>query len=267
MPATTQCTPCCTTPQVTNVPGVAGDPGASGADGINAFTATTTNTTIPAVNSNVSVNVLNSDWMAIGELVFLSDGTDFGTFQVVTITSQTVVSLKFLGYPLDAAPGAIIGSGAVVTPTGQKFTAPTPQSIYGSGAVYEMAIATANLTMGSGATTLTLAGAGKWLLFAQANVKFLSVTWAANHTLELHLRRTNNTAADLTPTMTMTTPIITTITDTFGLFSLPAIPYVPAQAGDIIELWGSISALPDNTAAGTHAVQVTQTALVALQIA
>src|SRR5206468_822119 len=117
-----------------------------------------------------------------------------------------------------------------------KFTIPSPQTVYGSGAVYEMTAVAAQLAMGAGPPTLTIGSTGLFLLFALANVKFLSVTWAANHTMDLHLRRTNNTAADLVPAMTLTTPIITTITDTFGLFSLPPIAYTPAQAGDTIEL-------------------------------
>jgi len=263
---TSPCVPCCTTPQTTNIPGTEGLPGLNGNPGINAFTATTADFVIPAINSTVTALVLSSVWMAIGELLFVSDGTKQGTFQVTALPTATSVTLKFLGYPLDSNPGDTIASAAIVTPTGQKFTPTSPQTVYGSGTVYEMTAAPAQLAMGTNPPTLTLPDTRTYLLMALANIKFLSVTWAANHTADIHLRRTNNTAADLVPSLTLTTPIITTITDEYGEFATPPIIYTPAQAGDIIQLWGSLSAQADNYSAGVHAVQVTQTALVAIQL-
>lgn len=266
MPAPVQCAPCCTTPLTISVPGGQGLPGGAAINGINAFTATSASFVIPAINSTVTINVLNSQWMAIGELLFISDGIKQGTFQVTAIPTTSSVTIKFLGFPGDSTPGSTIGSPAVVTPTGQKFTPPSPQNVYGSGAVYELTATPAQLAMGANPPTMAFAGSGTFLVWAWANIKFLSATWAANHTMDLHVRRTNNTPTDLAPAVTATTPIITTATQNFGsLWQLPPLIYV-ATIGDVLELWGSLSAQLDNYSAGVHAVQVTQTALIFQQL-
>lgn len=265
MSAIAPCVPCCATSTPVQIPGVEGLPGIDGANGVSAFTATTSPKVLQAVNATQTFDVLNSDWMAIGEFLFVSDGTDWGTFQVTAIPTSTSVTLKFLGRPGDASPGVTIDAAAVVTPTGAMFSTPAPTSKYGSGTVYEMTATPAQLAVGTNPPTITLPATGNFLLYAMANIKFLSVTWAANHTADVHIRRTNNTPADLAPAMTLTTPIITTITDEFGLFNLPPI-YYAGTSGDVLELWGSLSAVPDNNAAGAHAVQVTQTAIMAVQL-
>ena len=116
MPAVENCsTACCTTTTTVNTPG---DQGQS------AFTTTTSNTTIPAIGATVVVDVSNSDWMAIGQVVVLSDGVDVGHFEVTAIASAISVTLEFLGQTGDASPAAIIGSGAKVVAGGtqENFT-------------------------------------------------------------------------------------------------------------------------------------------------
>jgi hypothetical protein len=122
------CTPCPSVPAV-NVPGTSGQ---------NAFTTTTTATTLPAQNSTVIVAVANCQWMAVGQIIFISDGTNLGTFQVASapVSPFTSVSLKFLEYTGDSAPAVIIASGAVVTPGGIQaaITYPTTVANGGTGA-------------------------------------------------------------------------------------------------------------------------------------
>lgn len=111
MAATTSCTPCCTTTQTTDVPGSSGN---------NAYTNTTANFTVPAIDANVTVAVGNSDWMTTGLPVFAGDGADFGHFIVFSVNSAISVTLTFKGWEGDASPGAVIGSGALVTPSGTQ---------------------------------------------------------------------------------------------------------------------------------------------------
>ena len=122
------CTPCPAVPAV-NVPGTPGQ---------NAFTTTTKATTLPAQNNTVIVSVANCQWMAFGQIVFASDGTNFGTFQVaaVPVSPFTSVSLKFLQYTGDSAPAVVIASGATVTPAGiqANITYPTTVANGGTGA-------------------------------------------------------------------------------------------------------------------------------------
>jgi hypothetical protein len=128
MSTPTTCCPACNTPISTAIPGPEGDPGADGSNGINAFTLLTDNVTIPEVDSNVTVSVADSTWMGIGQIVFLSDGTDFGHFEVISLPASTSATLQFKGFNGDASPAAVIASGGTVSPSGTQpaLAAPLP---------------------------------------------------------------------------------------------------------------------------------------------
>lgn len=87
---------------------------------MNAYTTTTADVLLPAAAGPVvlATSVAVSSWMAIGQIIFISDGTNFGTFEVLTIPSSTSVTLDWLDYPNDAAGTVTIVSGAKVTPAG-----------------------------------------------------------------------------------------------------------------------------------------------------
>lgn len=128
MAATVPCSPCCSTPVVSQVPGpegiqgLPGTNGTNGSGGINAFTTTTNVFTLPAAGSNVTVPatvpVVSTAWMALGQFIFISDGTSEGIFQVVTINDSTHVTLKYIVDPINTQTGNVMGSGAMVTPSG-----------------------------------------------------------------------------------------------------------------------------------------------------
>lgn len=129
-----QCGCPCPNPEVVEIPGSPGTNGSAGTpgtNGVNAYTVLTANLTIPAINSNVTASVGVSSWAGIGQVLFLSDGTDFGHFQVVSIPSATSIELKFLGYNGDASPTAVIGTGGTVSPSGTQpaLAAPLPNTI------------------------------------------------------------------------------------------------------------------------------------------
>ena len=107
---------------ITQIPGPQGDPGAdgtNGTDGSNAFTETTDSFTMPAVSGNVTVDVLDSTWMAVGQIVFVENA---GYFTVNSVPDAVSVSLTNLGYDGNAAPTTIIPSGQQVSPGGKKGT-------------------------------------------------------------------------------------------------------------------------------------------------
>lgn len=118
---------CCPNPcdATSNVgpPGPTGPAGAACvpcADGIDAFTLTTgSGFTQPAVSSNVTVDVGNSDWMGVGQKIFVQTG---GYYDVVSKPSSLQVILTNLGYTGNAAPAAGIASGVKVSPGGVKGT-------------------------------------------------------------------------------------------------------------------------------------------------
>lgn len=148
MPSPTCCSPCDET-VTTNVPGASGG---------NSYTTTTANFTIPAVDATVVISVGSTAWMAVGQKVFASDGVDWGTFEVQSIGSSTQFTGVFQGYTDDAAPGAVVGSGAAVVPSGvqQDITLPLPIADGGTGQA-TAALAFAALYAGS---TLPVANGG-----------------------------------------------------------------------------------------------------------
>lgn len=106
------------------VPGGKGDPGPPGANGTsgqNAYTSVTTSFVMPAEGGTVAAAVGNSDWMTIGQLVYVSGG---GTMQVSgkpSSTSATLLNVENTAsglYTGNVAPGTTIASGNTVSPSG-----------------------------------------------------------------------------------------------------------------------------------------------------
>lgn len=263
------CCNSCDTPETVNVPGVEGDPGADGAagtDGVNAYTQTTADFTVPAINSNVTVSVANSTWIVVGQEIFIEDA---GYFVVVSKGSTTSVTLTYSDYDINTNAGNNVATGSGVGPGGTQITSVLPialggtsaitatlaraalgvggdsLSVYAAGSAYQLTNTSALLNFGTTDPSLTITSAGVWLILSRARIDYTGATFAAVRTGALKLRRTNNTAADLTSaTAGFLTDIITTLTYTLGSFTLPPIIYTTTNSNDVIELWGSISVVP-----------------------
>lgn len=84
-----------------------------GTTGQNAFTTTTANYTQPNIGLNVTVSVVNSDWIIVGQTIGVADGTgDGGSYLVVSIPNSTSVELQNDGTPTNSASGTTVDSGA-----------------------------------------------------------------------------------------------------------------------------------------------------------
>jgi len=150
MSATANCACPCPTPEVVEIPGSAGADGAAGAagaDGINAYTVTTADIILPGAPGPTGlVNVAVSSWMSIGQVIFISDGAQWGHFEVLTKPSSVGVTLNWLQYPNDSGVGLTIDSGATVSPAGvlAAFAPPTAvdySALTTAGAVDNLAVA------------------------------------------------------------------------------------------------------------------------------
>lgn len=126
MSATGNCSCACHDVVNTQIPGSAG---------VDAFTLTTADFVIPAIAATVNVSVGDNQWMAVGQKIFISDGSDVGTFEVQSFTGTTGVTVAFMGYTDDSSPGATINSRATVSPSGvqQTITLPLPIADGGTG--------------------------------------------------------------------------------------------------------------------------------------
>lgn len=121
------CRPCQDVP-VEQVPGPRGPAGANGTNGTNgknSFTTTTSLFVMPVTSSSVNVNVVDSSWIGIGQVVFVSAA---GYMEATPLTA-TSVSLTNLGYSGNLAPGIVVGSGQSVSPGGLQGPEGTPPTV------------------------------------------------------------------------------------------------------------------------------------------
>lgn len=132
-----QCAPCAVPPcPPWSIPGAKGDPGntgTSGANGINAFTRVAgVGFVVPAISASIGVVVLETGWMALGQIVFVGSA---GYYQIASISDETDVVLTNLGYAGNAVAGVTIAVAQPIVPAG---------------------IAGANGAMGGGVTSVAL---------------------------------------------------------------------------------------------------------------
>jgi hypothetical protein len=92
-----------------------GDPGNDGGSGSNAFTTTSGDFIQPAVGVGVLINVTDSSWMAVGQVVYINTG---GYYKVFNKPNTESVIVTNLGYSGNAAVGALVSFGRSVAPAG-----------------------------------------------------------------------------------------------------------------------------------------------------
>lgn len=137
----------------------------------------------------------------------------------------------------------------------------TDVETYAAGTAYALTATSAALTFGTTSPVLTFVNSGTYLIFAKANLEYAGATFAASRVVTLKLRRTNNTAADLTNGSTVVnTAIVTTVTAVLANSALPVIKYV-ATAGDIITIFGDVSVVPT-----AGALNATEASIVAMRL-
>src|SRR6185436_4651175 len=118
-------------------------------------------------------------------------------------------------------------------------------SVYAAGTAYTLTNASAAVDFGTTDPIFTITAAGTYLLRGKVQVELFGATFAANRTLTIKLRRTNNTAADVAnSTVSYTVPVVTTITNTLAVIDLPEVFYPTALATDTITLFADISVVP-----------------------
>lgn len=140
--------------------------GTPGTPGRNAYTVTTAVFAQPAVNSNVTVDVESSDWIAPQQIIFVDAG---GYYEAISFPSSTQVVLKNLGYSTNALPTVNIPSGGAVSPGGLEGPAgPTGPSGAGGIVFGGRETMLSNFYLGLGGRTGGTAAAVPGLLFHAA---------------------------------------------------------------------------------------------------
>ncbi len=120
-----------------------------------------------------------------------------------------------------------------------------PLSVYAAGTVYTLTATSAGVDFGTTDPILTINAAGTYKIKGRVKVALNGATFAANRTLTVKLRRTNNTAADVaSSSTTWIVPIVTTLTNTLAVIELPEVFYTTAVGTDTIQIFADISVLP-----------------------
>ena len=124
LPSASSCPAPSCLPTTVNVPGpqgTAGDDGAAGSDGQDAFTLTTASFIMPAQGDSVVVAATNTDWINVGQMVFVLVA---GYMKVAAIASATSVELINMRddaneyYPDNIDESTVVASGTKITAAG-----------------------------------------------------------------------------------------------------------------------------------------------------
>lgn len=186
-------------------------------------------------------------------------GVNPGTFQIAdfSVTSASAAGTTHTGeIRVDGSPafkvsgvsdGADSATNKMVTiPAGTQFSplGNTNYTSYAAGTAYSFTGSAASLDFGTTDPSVTLLQGGTYLIFANVGTKYNGATFAANQTVTVKLRRTNNTAADISnASRTITLNVVTTFTGHGPMAVVPPVIYT-ATAGDVVVLQGNVSATP-----------------------
>lgn len=147
--------------------------------------------------------------------------------------------------------GVIAKAVAPVLRTMLDSVPSSSRSAYGAGTAYTFTATPTVIGLGTTNPAITLDKAGRWLLEAQVNLQENGATFASSRTVTCKLRRTNNTAGDITNgSIQLVTGVTSALTSQLGTAWLKC-EYV-ASAGDAITIFGDVSVVP--TAGNLQAV-------------
>lgn len=149
-----------------------------------------------------------------------------------------------------------------VSTGGNEALPANPLTVYAAGTAYALTNTAAALDFGTTDPVLTLSAAGTYLITARVRLDYNGATFAANRFTTLKLRRTNNTAADLTNGSALAETVISVgaLSYTFIDQTWQAV-YTTSNADDAITIFGSIDTVPgagsiDTVAASIIAVRL-----------
>lgn len=135
-------------------------------------------------------------------------------------------------------------------------------SAYAVGTAYALTNSAAAIDVGTTDPAIVLDKAGTYRIEGQVNLAYTGAT-VATETATIKVRRTNNTAADLSAVVVLDLPVSTVLTNTYGIFVIPPFDYTTTAVDDAITLFANVSAA---LSAGTIDVTAIGTSIVATRI-
>lgn len=136
---------------------------------------------------------------------------------------------------------------------------PVTKTIVGAGTAYTLTATAAAVDLGTTDPVLPALAAGTYLITGTAVVNNVGATFASDRTITLKLRRTNNTAADLTGGSVAYGSGITTTATGSQVVAIPPTIYTTTNTDDLVTLFADVSVLP--SAGSTTVSKVNLTAV------
>lgn len=116
---------------------------------------------------------------------------------------------------------------------------------YAAGTAYTLTATAAAAVFGTTSPVIVLDQVGTYRVYGMAVIEYIGATFAANQAVTLTLRRTNNTAANLTSgTIIHTLQIVTTLTGTAAIVNWEAAAYTTANTTDSLTIFADVAVLP-----------------------
>lgn len=223
--------------------------------------------TVDGVNESA---VTSTAITGTGNVVFSASPTLTGTIGGASLTLSSLTSGRatYAGasgllsdeaaYAYNAATniltvgGISLGAGSEVSTIGQLVdsvdgTTPLHTIIQtvASGTAYTLTATSAAVDFGTTDPIVTLANAGTYWVSADIQYNYVGSTFAANRQFDEKIRRTNNTAADVTGSaFSEFVPTLTTITDAGPHAHIGPFLYTTAGTTDTLQVFADISVLP-----------------------
>lgn len=133
---------------------------------------------------------------------------------------------------------SILGSGNLAIAGAVTSASNTPEAV-ASGTIYSLTTSSAKVDFGTTDPAVTIPEAGTYLIYVNIKIDFAGLTTVLQ-TCNFKLRRTNNTATDLTGAITnVNIPAATLLTGTGPDTDMRVIKYTTTNSNDVIELWGN----------------------------
>lgn len=131
---------------------------------------------------------------------------------------------------------------------------------YGVGTAYSLTNTAAAIDFGTTDPAIVIDKVGTYIVYGQVNLALNGAT-ITTETTTIKVRRTNNTAADISAVIVLDLPVTTLLTNTYGIFQIPPFIYTTTNTNDAIALFANVSAglgagTIDSTAIGTSIVAV-----------
>lgn len=191
-------------------------------------------------------------------------GNPSGTWKLgVSVNGGVDSDLMEVGYISggNGLLGVNLPAGKLYYTSGGQLNASYYQA--GSGSAYALTNAAAAIEFSGGNNpAITLVQAGTYRICGQVQLAYNGATVAAQ-TATLVFHRTNNTPVDISDAVVLDLPVATTLTHTYGIFSLPCLDYATNNTDDALTIYANVSA---NLSAGTIDATGTGTAISAVRL-